>query len=79
MWLADDLVVTKYSISLIRSELNLAIPCNANASADNANASADNANASADNANASADNANASPCIKNATILRKAVLRNWWI
>ncbi|QFS47549.1 hypothetical protein GXM_05041 [Nostoc sphaeroides CCNUC1] len=27
-----------------------------------------------DNANASTDNANASPCIKNATILRKAVL-----
>ena len=61
MWLADDLVVTKYSISLIRSELNVAIPCNANASADNANALADNANASA-------DNANAPPCIKNATL-----------
>ncbi|MEH2242005.1 hypothetical protein [Nostoc sp.] len=42
------------------SELNLAIPSNANASADNANASVDNANASVDNANASLDNANAS-------------------
>jgi hypothetical protein len=69
MGLADDLVITKYSILLIRSELNLVIPCNANASTDNANASTDNANAST-------DNANASPCIKNATILRKAVLRN---
>ncbi|WP_229493401.1 hypothetical protein [Nostoc mirabile] len=73
--------VIKYSISLIRSKLNLAIPCNANASAYNANASAYNANVSAYNANVSAYNANASaynanafPCIKNATLLRKTVL-----
>ena len=51
----------KYSISLIRSELNLAIPCNANASQYNANASQ--------------YNVNASQYIKNATLLRKTVLR----
>ncbi|WP_334896722.1 hypothetical protein [Nostoc sp.] len=79
----------KYSISLIRSELNLAIPCNANASQYNANASQYNVNASQYNATASQYNANASHCnaiasqynanaspyIKNATLLRKTVLR----
>ncbi|MEH2293839.1 MAG: hypothetical protein V7K31_12190 [Nostoc sp.] len=53
--------------TVICSKLNLAILCNANASAYNANASAYNANASAYNANASAYNANASAYNANAS------------